>query len=123
AAPARFAAAAGRAAHAAAHAFRSVPCAKVACPPWAMWPGPRVLRCAAQGVSPWPVAAAARHDGSRVAALQCEVRPVASVRRYAAPHGGPWLDAAARAPHGMPVRRGAPLDRKSTRLNSSHDQI
>jgi hypothetical protein len=41
-------------------------------------------------------------------ALQRAVRPVVAVRRYAAPHAGPWLDAVAGEPHGTPVRRVAP---------------
>jgi hypothetical protein len=42
-------------------------------------------------------------------ALQYAVRPGATGPRFAAVHAGPWLDAVAREPRGMPVRRVAPL--------------
>jgi len=60
--------------------------------------GVMVRRCAARDVSPWPVAAAVRHDESRVAVA----------RRYAGPQAESWLDAAAREPHGTLVRQVAP---------------
>jgi hypothetical protein len=37
------------------------------------------------------------------------VRPLAAVRRFAAPRAGPWLDAEAGELHGTPARRVAPL--------------
>jgi hypothetical protein len=67
-----------------------------------------VRRYAARGVSSWPVAAAVRHDGSRVVALQRAVRPVAVVRRSAGLHAEPWLDAVVREPHGTSARQVAP---------------
>ena len=97
-APARFAVAAGYAAHAAAHAFRSAPFATAPRPRRAMCAGQiqMVWRCAVPGVPSWPVAAAVRHDGSRVVALQRAVRLVAVARRSAGLHAEPWLDVAAR---------------------------
>lgn len=74
-----------------------------------MRPGATVRRCAVRGDSLRLVAAAARHDGSRDVALRRAVRPVVAVRRYAAPHAEPWLDAVAGEPHGTPARRVAPL--------------
>lgn len=73
-----------------------------------MCSGAMVQRYAARDVLSWPVAAAARHAGSRVVALQRAVRPVAVARRSAGPHAGSLLGVVAREPHGTPVRQGAP---------------
>ncbi|WP_244608577.1 hypothetical protein [Bradyrhizobium algeriense] len=67
-----------------------------------------VWRCAIPDAPSWPVAAAVRHDGFRVVALQRAVRLVAAARRSAGLRAEPWLDAAAREPHGTPGRRVAP---------------
>jgi len=73
-----------------------------------MCSGALARRSVAQGGLSWLVAAAARHDGSRVVALQYAVRPGATGPRSAAVHAGPWLDAVAGEPRGTPARRVAP---------------
>jgi len=73
-----------------------------------MCAGQMVWRCAVPDVPSWRGAAAVQHDGSRVVVLQRAVRTVAVARRSAGLHAEPWLDVAAREPHGTPVRRVAP---------------